>query len=110
MSKLHQQHLSQHLIERGGAMGVRHERANGERAQKRDGSLWSPPPSYRYRVYSPAVYEDGARGAAGVCRSSSASTDHRTWACELRVETVIRCHIRPCAPDWFCNRNISVKR
>ena len=35
MSKLHQLHLSQHLIERGGAMGVRHERANGERARKK---------------------------------------------------------------------------
>ena len=62
-------------------MGVRHERANGERARKRDGAraLWSPPPCYRYRVYSPPQSTKMAHAALPRVHPSSASHDaHRT--------------------------------
>lgn len=62
-------------------MGVRHERANCERARKRDGAraLWSPPPCYRYRVYSPPQSTKMAHAALPRVHPSSASHDaHRT--------------------------------
>lgn len=45
-----------------------------------------------------------------VCRSIVGyHMTHRTWACPSasRGDGPIRCHIRPCAPDWYCDRILS---